>query len=124
MKYRTKEPMNKLMCELAYTGTLFWLPLLFCPDEKDAKYHANQGLWVLILATIACGGIRLLSMITQLAGGGIVGILMGGIYSLIFIVFLFVMMYLLWKVYQSAMRVHNDREPESILFFEDHSIIK
>ena len=38
------ETRNRLCCELAYTGTLFWLPLLICPRKKDARFHANQGL--------------------------------------------------------------------------------
>ncbi len=126
MKNRThhKEPLNKLMLELAYTGPLFWLPLLVCPREKDAKYHANQGLWVLIMAAVACTGICLMSMLTSWVGGGIAGILLGGIYALLYIVFLMAMLYLLWSVYDRAMRIHGNKKPHSILFFENHPIIK
>lgn len=65
--YHEKEPFNKLMQELAYTGTLFWLPIVICPEEKNARYHANQGLWILIISVIACTGIRILSALNQLA---------------------------------------------------------
>ncbi len=119
-----KEPLNKLMMELAYTGTLFWLPLLVCPKEKDAKYHANQGLWVLIVSVISCNIIRLLSAVTGWMSGGILGFLMTGIYSLVYIAFLALMMYLLWNVWQRAMRIHSSQDPEPILFFDDYRIIK
>lgn len=119
-----KEPLNKLACELAYTGTLFWLPLLLCPKEENARYHANQGLWVLILSTIACSLIRGLGMLSQGLSGSIIGIFAGGLYSLVFIAFLVVMLYLLWNVIQSAMRIHREKEPVSILFFQRCSIIK
>ena len=62
-----KEPPGKLGLELAYAGTLFWVPLLICPREKNAKFCANQGLWVLILSVIACMALRLLSTKTQKA---------------------------------------------------------
>ncbi len=35
------------MAALAYI--LFFLPLVVCPDSTFARYHANQGLLVLIL---------------------------------------------------------------------------
>jgi len=37
---------NKIMAGLAYL--LFFLPLIVCPDSKYAKFHANQGLLLLI----------------------------------------------------------------------------
>lgn len=46
---------NKSMAALAYI--IFFLPLIVCPDSKYGRYHANQGLLVLI-ASIA-GGIVL-----------------------------------------------------------------
>lgn len=38
---------NKTMAGLAYI--IFFLPLIVCPDSKFAKFHANQGLLLLIL---------------------------------------------------------------------------
>lgn len=37
---------NKAMAVLAYL--IFFLPLIVCPESKFAKFHANQGLIVLI----------------------------------------------------------------------------
>ena len=37
---------NKTMAGLAYL--LFFLPLIACPESKFAKFHANQGLVLLI----------------------------------------------------------------------------
>jgi uncharacterized membrane protein len=37
---------NKTMAGLAYI--LFFLPLIVCPESKYAKFHANQGLLLLI----------------------------------------------------------------------------
>lgn len=41
---------NKTMAGLAYI--IFFLPLLACPDSKFGKYHANQGLLLLILGFV------------------------------------------------------------------------
>ncbi len=38
---------NKVIAALAYL--IFFLPLLAAPDSKFGKFHANQGLWVLII---------------------------------------------------------------------------
>lgn len=49
---------NKTMAGLAYL--IFFLPLIACPESKYAKFHANQGLLLLITAI---GGNIILSMI-------------------------------------------------------------
>lgn len=41
---------NKTMAGLSYL--LFFLPLIVCPDSKYAKFHANQGLILLIIAIV------------------------------------------------------------------------
>lgn len=43
---------NKTVFILAYLGILFFLPLVSCPDSKIGRFHANQGL-LLLLASIA-----------------------------------------------------------------------
>jgi uncharacterized membrane protein len=43
---------NKVIFILAYLGILFFLPLVSCPNSKVGRFHANQGL-VLLLAGIA-----------------------------------------------------------------------
>ncbi len=49
---------NKVMAGLAYI--LFFLPLLVCPDSPFGRYHANQGLLLLLLGL---GGSIVLSII-------------------------------------------------------------
>ncbi len=49
---------NKTMAGLAYI--IFFLPLLACPDSKFGKYHANQGLVLLI---VGIAGSTILSFI-------------------------------------------------------------
>ena len=44
---------NKVMGGLAYF--LFFLPLIACPQSKYGRFHANQGLLLLILSI--CGGV-------------------------------------------------------------------
>lgn len=39
---------NKMMAGLAYL--LFFLPLIVCPESTYAKFHANQGLLLLIVS--------------------------------------------------------------------------
>ena len=119
-----REPAGKLCCELAYGGTLFWVPLLVCPKEKYARYCANQGLWVLILSVAACSLVRILGALNELFLGSLPGILLGGIYSFVFLLFLAFMLYLLWHCVKNALAIHRDEEPEGILFFDRIRMIR
>ncbi len=118
------EPAGKLGCELAYAGTLFWVPLLICPEEKNEKFCANQGLWVLIVSAAACGLISFLGSVNEVLMGGLFGVIASGIYSLLFIVFLALMLYLLWNCVKNAMAIHRGERPKSILFFGHIRLIK
>ncbi len=42
----------KIMAALAYLGILFFLPLVTNPESKFGKFHANQGLMLLIASLI------------------------------------------------------------------------
>lgn len=44
---------GKIMSILAYFGILFFLPLVVCPQSRFGRFHANQGLLVLICYIIA-----------------------------------------------------------------------
>ena len=48
---------NKLMAVLAYIGPLVLVPLVAARDSKFAKFHANQGL-VLFLLALVCWLLR------------------------------------------------------------------
>jgi len=52
---------NKTMAGLAYI--LFFLPLIVCKDSKFGKFHANQGLLLLILSV---AGYIAISIITTI----------------------------------------------------------
>lgn len=119
-----KEPREKLFCELAYVGFLFWLPLVFCKDEKYAKRSANQGLWAVITATVCCTAIRVAGAVNTFFAGGILGFIAGGIYSLLFIMFLSFMLYLMWKCLKNVFQIHKGGELESVLFFDAAAIIR
>lgn len=43
---------NKVIFALSYLWILFFLPLVCCPESKAGKFHANQGLLVLIFGVI------------------------------------------------------------------------
>lgn len=43
---------NKWSYILAYLWILFFLPLVVCPDSKVGRFHANQGLLLLIFSAI------------------------------------------------------------------------
>lgn len=119
-----REPAGLLCCELAYTGTLFWLPLLVFPGSKEARYHANQGLWLLILSVAGCTGIRLLGFIDNLLAGTLVGTVFHGVYALAFMIFLAGMFFLLWNALTSALKIHRGNRPRPILFFARAAIIR
>lgn len=52
---------NKTMAGLAYI--LFFLPLIVCKDSRFGRFHANQGLLLLILSV---GGYVAISIITTI----------------------------------------------------------
>lgn len=43
---------NKLMAVLSYFGPLVFIPIISAPKSKYARFHANQGLCLLILDAI------------------------------------------------------------------------
>jgi len=49
----------------AFAYLIFFIPLLAAPDSKFAKFHANQGFWLLIINLI---GIFILSLVPLLGG--------------------------------------------------------
>ena len=70
---------NKIFAMLAYL--LFFLPLIACPSSSFGRYHANQGLIVLICCVIL-SIVQIIPFVGQIVflGGGIcmiVLILMG-----------------------------------------------
>jgi uncharacterized membrane protein len=52
---------NKTMAGLAYI--LFFLPLIVCKDSRFGRFHANQGLLLLILSV---GGYIVISIVTTI----------------------------------------------------------
>ena len=58
---------NKVMAILAYIGILVLIPILAAKDSKFAKFHANQGL-VLFLLAIVVSALAKLNVIGWLFG--------------------------------------------------------
>ncbi|MDD4493446.1 MAG: zinc-ribbon domain-containing protein [Eubacteriales bacterium] len=54
---------NTVVNVLAYLGILFFLPLVACPESKSGRFHANQGLILLIVSIL---GSIALSIVTAL----------------------------------------------------------
>ncbi len=52
---------NKTMAGLAYI--LFFLPLIVCKDSKFGRFHANQGLLLLILSVVGYIAISIVTTI-------------------------------------------------------------
>lgn len=50
---------NKTMAGLAYI--LFFLPLVVCKDSQYARFHANQGLLLLILSVVGSIALSVVS---------------------------------------------------------------
>ena len=58
---------NKVMAILAYIGILVIIPIICAKDSKFAKFHANQGLILFILALV-CSALSKLPVIGWLFG--------------------------------------------------------
>lgn len=54
---------NTVVNVLAYLGILFFLPLVVTPESRSGRFHANQGLILLILSIL---GSIALSIVTAL----------------------------------------------------------
>ena len=83
----TQEEINKdkVVCGLAYIPILFWLPLVAgTKNSKYCKFHANNGLILLILEVIIGIVSTILNIIPFV--GAITGSLLG-LVSLAFIIF-------------------------------------
>jgi len=58
---------NKVYGVLAYIGLLFLVPLLAAPESKFAKFHANQGL-SLFLVAVAVNVVWIVPVIGWIVG--------------------------------------------------------
>lgn len=67
------------LAALAYL--VFFLPLIFAPDSKFGKYHANQGLILLVFAI----GINVIGMILPIIGWFLIAPI-GNVVVLVFII--------------------------------------
>lgn len=54
---------NKVIFILAYLGILFFLPLVSYPNSKIGRFHANQGLLLLIASIMGQIAVGILSSI-------------------------------------------------------------
>jgi uncharacterized membrane protein len=78
---------NKAMAVLAYF--IFFVPLLACPQSRFARYHANQGLTLLICAVAFSIVVGILSTVLLFAvpALGLVFMFLIPLVSLAFLVF-------------------------------------
>ena len=81
-KLAEEKQKKKILCCLAYfLGLLFFLPLIFYPNDDFAKFHANQSRVILlasVISSVACGLLGRIPGIGVLFGivGGILGVLL------------------------------------------------
>ena len=74
--FDSEEAANKYLALLCYCGPLFLIPYFMRPDSAFIKFHANQGL-LLLLASIIVGAVSNIILFGWIAG------LIGGLYVLI-----------------------------------------
>lgn len=68
---------NKGVSMLAYLGILFFVPLVACPDSKYGRFHANQGLVLLLFGIVVGVVLNILARIFL----GIAGFSLGLLYT-------------------------------------------
>lgn len=74
---------NKVMGVLAYLSILVLIPIFAAPKSRFARYHANQGLILLILEAAVNVVFFLIGFIAGLIGIGFISIFLGIIHSLL-----------------------------------------
>ncbi len=81
---------NKVIFMLAYLGILFFLPLLVAPDSQKAKFHANQGLLLLLTSIIGNIIISIFSKIVGFVGMWFLGSLLSFVFGVAMIALLII----------------------------------
>ena len=74
---------NKVPCIFAYFGILFFLPLVACRRSDYGRYHANQGLLLLLLSIIFGGFCWLLNLGRFVPFFGVITLILSGIVGFI-----------------------------------------
>ena len=75
---------KKVVCALTYLfGILFFLPLIVYPNDDFAKFHANQGLIVLLVSVI---GGAVLGILTMLPVVGLVFTILSSLFGVVMLV--------------------------------------
>jgi len=75
---------KKVVCALTYLfGILFFVPLIVYPDDDFARFHANQGLIVLLVSVI---GGAVLGILTMLPVVGLVFTILSSLFGVVMLV--------------------------------------
>ena len=72
---------NRVVSMLAYFGFLFFLPLVVCPESRFGRFHANQGLVLLLFIVAGHWAFRFVRLF---------GWLFGGAYSLLMLILIII----------------------------------
>ncbi len=121
---RPNNRLAKASCALAYFGTLFWMPLVFCPGDKKARRCANQGLWSLLTAAFAFFVTRTIKMLCAFLAVGPFSFLVNPLTVCSTMLLLFLMLYLAAMCWKNAMAVRKGDAPQPMLFFDSCAIIR
>ena len=80
---------NKVMAILAYLGILVLIPIFAAKESKFAKFHANQGL-ILLICEIAWSIVYTIlnAIFAAILGVGSLFVILSGLLGLISLVFL------------------------------------
>lgn len=121
---QTSGRVARTACALAYFGTLFWMPLVFCPRDKNARTCANQGLWSLLTALFAFFLLKMIKALCAFLIAGPFSFLANPLTVLSTMLFLFLMLYLAAMCWKNAMAVRKGIAPAPMLFFHSLAMIR
>ena len=74
---------NKIFAVLSYLWILFFLPLVACPDSKFGRFHANQGLVLLLAGAIGGFVMGIIVLVLSMIGLAIVGFILMSLFGLV-----------------------------------------
>lgn len=114
----------RIICALAYFGTLFWIPLVLWPREQMARRISNQGLWSFISVLILIILYHIMEFVYKIIAHTPISFISNPLSLMNKMLLIFSIIYLVIKNWENAMALIKGNKVKGILFFDEYPLIK